>query len=145
MSDSTQAPVRTHAAAATGGAPTVAGPGIHPTSQTHSLAGGAHTPQGLERKSAAEAVGPEGVATSTTVHLTPASDPSLPPHITAPGKLGEHFVEGQHSGGVGSKIKEKAKEAWHGFKEITPGTKEHAAEFGTDTQLGGYRSTMGKR
>lgn len=22
---------------------------------------------------------------------------------------------------------------------------EHAAEFGTDTQLGGYRSTMGKR
>ncbi len=144
----------------------MAGPGIHPTSQTHSLAGGAHMPQGLERKSAAEvrdrralgqlqgsilpsgavkkwlcgavrphllqqpscaleqgsgaqppsvrsihpdsqaelqpslacqlslpapsqAVGPEGVATSTTVHLTPASDPSLPPHITAPGKLGE--------------------------------------------------------
>lgn len=22
---------------------------------------------------------------------------------------------------------------------------EHAAEFGTDTQLGGYRSTLGKR
>lgn len=141
MADSTQAPVRTHEAA-TGAAPAVAGPGIHPTSQFHTPAGGARTAQGLERKSAAEAVGPEGVATATTVHLTPASDPSLPPHITAPG---EPYVEGEHGGGVGSKIKEKAKEAWHGFKEITPGTKEHAAEFGTDTQLGGYRSTLGKR
>lgn len=37
-----------------GAAPAVAGPGIHPTSQFHTPAGGARTAQGLERKSAAE-------------------------------------------------------------------------------------------
>ncbi|PRW20766.1 hypothetical protein C2E21_8713 [Chlorella sorokiniana] len=69
------------------------------------------------------------------------SAPGEPPHLHAPGLPGTAAEHGHEGGG----LKQKAKEVWHGIKEITPGTKEHRTEFGTDMALGGYRSQMGKR
>lgn len=102
----------------------------------------------LERKSVADVVGPGGLDRASKVIISPVGGSGRPHIAAAPmgdgqAALVQDSAGGQQSGGFGPW--RALKKAFRVVAEMTPFTKAHREEYGTGSQLGGYRTSYGKR
>lgn len=122
----------------------VASPGHVPPSRAPD-AGASSAPM-LERKSVADVVGPRGLDRASKVIISTPKGGELP-HIAAapmgegegPAALVQDSAGGQQSRGLWAALKK----AFRVIAEMTPFTKAHREEYGTQSQLGGTGPPMG--